>query len=328
MIKHFTLAVLRAVAVTLCLASAMAQAGSIEIVPGGDDAMIAMLKSHSDTFANAYLRMFQRERLSLSGRPLNKIKAAMHTSVIARMEYTYERNGKTFTRTYYGRSGPAMKVVYERATFPTPASNGASASSTGGETSGSDSGSRRYIATPEDIARDAEERIYYPRDPSFVRAPNLSPEGSMVEATEVKTADGRVVSHASDAELKIFRKIEADIASGEVSKGGKLLGYVSKAVCDSCERASAAFAEEFDIDGTIYQLVEPASGISELDPLLAKSNASSIKLKSIRKAFADRHFSAAGVSAPIEDYWMEVDRLGAIELEESGSIRTGAPCGE
>ncbi|HEY4293820.1 hypothetical protein [Luteibacter sp.] len=327
MSKHFTFTALRAATLTLCLASATVHAGTIDVLPGSGDAIVAMLKGHSDTFANAYLKMIKKEGLSPTGRSLNKLRGAMHTSVIARMEYTYEKNGTTHTRTYYGRSGPAMRVIYDRSTFPGSSTGSAPGSSTG-ETSGSDSGSRPYEITPDDLARDAEEQIYYPSDPSSVRAPNLPPEGSAVEATEVRTADGRLVSHAADGELKIFRKIEADILKGDVTKGGKLLGYASKALCDSCERASAALADEFDIDGQIFQLVEPVNGVTSTDVLLAESNTSSLKLKSMRKAFADTHFGSTGVSAPIEEYGLGVDRIAAIESEESGEALVGAACGE
>ncbi|HVI54723.1 MAG TPA: hypothetical protein VM621_06690 [Luteibacter sp.] len=321
MTNRTTLNVLRLGALAWSLSASMAHAGKIAIAPAAGEGIVAMLNGESTLFANAYRTMLAKEGIATTGNSTawNRVRFATHSPTVARMEYTFVRNGRQFTRIYHARSGPAMEVVLSRIDFTAPG-NGSRSGSSGTESEGS----RPYKITEEDIAKDFAERKYYPIDTEFnVRAPNLPPQDSVLESL--------ATNNGGDAELKIFRQIENDIATKTVSRGGRLVGYVSKAVCQSCSAASVALAESFGIEGHIYQLVEAATGVPlPRDPKLLASGESSAELKSLRKAYAASHFKRDTVTDPGETSWAGTEALEHIDRIEAEEARTAlaAPCGD
>lgn len=324
MIHRNVLFSLRLSVLVLGLSASLAYAGKIETVGqfASGDTVVAMLDGESIFFADAYRAKILDAHLDKVGNSgtWGRVRTTTHSPTVARMEYVYTKDGRTLRRVYHARSGPAMEVVLSRYNFSP------STDTSAGESSATESeGSRPYEISDEDIAKDLEERVYYPADTPFnVRVPNLPlREDSVIQSRLVGGKD----SHKADAELKIFRQIEADIDDGIVTRGGTLTGYVSKAMCESCGPASEDLAEHFDINGTIQQLVERVDGRTALDPALEASHVSSEKLKRSRKEYASKHFRRNGVTAPGEPSWIGEDSIKAIEAEESGS-RLVEPCGD
>jgi hypothetical protein len=320
MMNRIALSCLRLGALALGLLASPAHAGTIAIKPAAGDGTVAMLNGESILFANAYRAKIAKEGLATGGNSSawNRIKLATHSPTVSRMEYTFTTNGRQYTRIYHARSGPAMEVVLSRVDLSAPGESSKSGSS------GTESeGSRPYNITEEDIAKDFAERRYYPVDTTFnVRVPNLPTENSEIEAI--------VANHGGDAELKIFRQIENEIATRTVPRGGRLVGYVSKAVCGSCRAASVSLAKQFDIEGTIYQLVEPEVGAPpSRDPLIRESNEASTRLKGLRKDYATTHFKRNAVTAPGEASWTgteAIEQVERIETEEARAV-LAEPCG-
>jgi hypothetical protein len=293
------------------LFASFAHAGVIDIKPTAGDPVVAMLDDESRLFADAYRRLIAGKGLGEGGNAnaWGRIRQAMHSPTVARMEYTFTREGRTLTRVYHARSGPAMDVVLSRIDLSAPGTG-----SSGGSSGNESGGSRPYEITEEDIAKDFAERVYYPADTALnVRVPNLSAEKSEVYPEMVEG-----VTHEADAELKIFRQIEKDVTDKAIATGGRLVGYVSKAVCTSCSVASKGLADRFSIDGTIYQLVESDTGAPPArDELLRESNKASSELKASRKAYAKEHFRRKAVTPPERRAWLESEVLEGINVEEA-----------
>ena len=213
----------------------------------------------------------------------------------------------------------ARKKVIGADGKPAPATSGTSGAS------GTESeGSRPYTITEEDIAKDFAERKYYPADtPTDVRVRNLKP----LEDGIVRSSGKEAATHAADAELKIFRQIEADVAAGVVERGGTLTGFVSKAVCPSCTAAAEELAEEYGIEGTIYQLVEPTAEVAGAEEALSQSKAASGRLKSLRRTYSTAHLRRETITTPGEARWLETEAVERIEAEEAATS-LAQPCGE
>jgi hypothetical protein len=324
MMNRITFNGLRLGALALSLSASFAQAGTIDIKPGAGDAVVAMLNGESKLFANAYRALIVDRHLATHGTSSawKRIQYSTHSPTVARMEYTFVKNGRTYTRIYHARSGPAMEVVLSRFDLSAPGSGSRSGSS---GTSGTESeGSKPYEITEEDIAKDFAERKYYPIDTELnVRVPNLRADKSVIQPT--------IKIHDADAELKIFRQIESDVVTRTVTRGGKLVGYVSKAICQSCGPAAEDLAEEFDISGTIHQLVEPeVGGAPARDSLLRESNEASTELKALRKSFSVSQFKRGTVTAPGETSWAGTEAIERIERIEAEEARTALAeaCGD
>jgi hypothetical protein len=310
---------LRLGALTLALSASLAHAGKIETVGqfASGKNVVAMMESESILFAEAYRAKIVEAGLVSGGKSSvwNSVQSAVHGSTLARMEYVYTKGGRQFTRVYHARSGPAMEVVLNRHSFAPPGDTTGSGSGASGS-----EGSRPYEITDDDIATDFRERVYYPADTEFnVRVPNLLPTNSVIKARPV----GGKNIHTADAELKIFRQIEADINQGVVTRGGTLTGYVSKAICSSCDAASESLAEEFDINGTIRQLVEPGISGPSRDEALRASQASSAELKEFRKEYARTLFKVNVAAAPPAKSWIDLDSVVRMETEEAGADLAG-----
>lgn len=312
--NRITLHAFRLGVLSLGFSASLAHAGKIAIRPASGDAVVAMLNGESVMFADAYRKMLFEKKLTTTGNSAawRKIQLSTHSPTVARMEYTYTKGGRQYTRIYHARSGPAMEVVLSRVDLNAPGGSSRSGSS------GTESeGSKTYIITDEDIAKDFAERKYYPIDTELnVRVPNLPTKNSEIEAI--------LANHGADAELKVFRQIENDIATRTVPRGGRLVGYVSKAVCGSCRAASTSLAEHFDINGTINQLVEPELGAPPARGLVLDSNRASSELKVLRKAYASQHFKRDTVTDPGQGTWADAEAVARIEAEEARTTLAGA----
>ncbi|WP_146171488.1 hypothetical protein [Luteibacter sp. OK325] len=306
----------------------MAHAGKIEIeVSPGGPGIEGTLFSDSKLFADAFRTIIVEKKLAAGGNSgrWGKLRSDVHSATVSRMTYSYSRNGRTFTRTYHARSGPAMEVVLARNKLIGVDGNAVSGTSGTSGTSGSESeGSRPYSMSEEDIAKDFSERKYYPADtPTDIRVRNLAP----VDDGIVRSSGKEAAIHSADAELKIFRQIEKDVAEGAVEAGGTLTGYVSKAVCPSCTAAAENLAEEYGIDGTIHQLVEPGAEVGLADDTLLQSKEASTQLKLARKDYARTNLQRNAVTAPEEGGWLETKAVQSIEAEEAARS-LAQPCGE
>jgi hypothetical protein len=306
-------------ALTLALSASLAHAGKIETVGqfASGKNVVAMLESEAIMFADAYRAKIVEEGFATGGNSgvWNSMQSTVHGSTLARMEYVYTKGDQQFTRVYHARSGPAMEVVLSRHSFAPP-----------GDTTGSDSGasgsegSKPYEITDDDIAKDFRERVYYPADTEFnVRVPNLPSTDSVIQSRPI----GGKNIHTADAELKIFRQIEVDINQGVVTRGGTLTGYVSKAICDSCEAASESLAEHFDINGTIQQMVEQVTSEPSRDEAIRASQVSSAELKKFRKEYARSFFKINIASANPTPSWIHLDSVARMEAEEAGANPVG-----
>lgn len=311
--RRISLRCLRLTVLALGMSLSTAYAAHIDIKPGLGDNVVAMLDSESILFTDAYRAAITEKGLTFNNKGRGTLTRSTQGTTVARMEYVYTKEGREYSRYYYARSGPAMGVVFERIEHQPPGSGSGTGTGTEGETGTSN----EYTITEDHIKLDETEATFYPKDTAArVRAPNLTEMNGGVVAN--------VGKNAGDAELKIFRKIESDIATKVVPRGGRLVGYVSKAVCPSCEAASRFMAERYDIDGNIYQLLEGGSEPS-VDPVLAESHKSSKKLTDRRRAYVKNHLTNKFV--PLDNAARiapdPVERLEAEETREAAA----KPCG-
>lgn len=308
MITLFASRAIRLTALAFALSASTAFAGKIKIDTAHGDAVAAMLNSDSKVFVDAFRMAIPEKGIKgpFTGKAKVHLFKATKQATVARMEYVYTEAGRLRSRTYYARSGPAMDVTFRRMTKRN-FDDGSTEESSG-----------RYVITDDDIALDIAEGGFYPADTSLrARAPNLP-----------GVADGVVANdplHAGDAELKIFRKLETDIAARAVPKGGRLVGYVSKSVCPSCKAASEKLAAAYDIDGNIFQLLEPGS-----EPATNAIESESTRLSGVLRRRRDDYLKRNVISefVPLDRTSQKIpDALERIEAEEAR--RTVAlPCGD
>ncbi|HXP00304.1 MAG TPA: hypothetical protein VN813_07365 [Luteibacter sp.] len=263
----------------LTLAPMGAVAGTITIETGEGN-VSALLQRDAFAFTDAVSQaLFDATSAAPTTQVYVTLRSKVQGATIARIEYTFEKNGKTITRVYHGHSGHSLQTMIEKA-LKRPGGGGS-----GSESATSDSSGGSDIAEADDIARDASEGRFYPPDTEFdIRAPKLPSESSALESIDI---GGRDI-HAWDAELKTLRRIEADIERNIVPRGGRITGYVSKTVCESCRHAIEQFAKLADADGTVYELIEPSPVPRAADgrTLLQRSQASSAELLNLRKTYA------------------------------------------
>lgn len=295
-------------ALAFALSASAAFAGEIKIDTAHGGAVAAMLNSDSKVFVDAFRMALPEKGIKgpFTGKAKIHLFKATKQATVARMEYAYTEAGRLYSRTYYARSGPAMDVTFRRM---------AKRNFDSGST---DESSGRYVISDDDIALDIAESKFYPADtPLRARAPNLPSVPNGVVANDPV--------HAGDAELKIFRKLEADIAAQAVPRGGRLVGYVSKSVCPSCKAASEKLAAAYDIDGNIFQLLEPGS-----EPATNAIERESTRLSGVLRRRRDAYLNRNVISefSPLDRTSQRVpNALERIEAEEAR--RTIAlPCGD
>lgn len=295
----------------------MACAGVIDIEKGEGPFVVDLLDAEGRLHVDAMQAMLLRDRPTMvkqgTRRFFKNISGRIHGATLARIDYSYEKNGSTHVRSYHARSGRSMAVIADLA-YAKSNQGGSSATESGDtDTPSVDSG------VADDVARDAGEAIFYPADtPTNVRVAALPDTASPIESVDI--GDGK--SHATDAEIKIARRIDADIQQGVVPRNGKLTGYVSKTVCESCRNALGELAMRHDIDGTVYHLIEPGpagqGGARGRDPvpddgtLLGRSQRSSLELKSRRSVYANRTLGK-GVHRDPASSWRDVRSIERAE---------------
>lgn len=295
-------------AVALTLSSWTACAGNIAIQIGEGNAP-ALLMQDANAFTDAMGRALSEKT---STAPTRKVFAVLRSKVqgatLARIEYTYEKNGVMQTRVYHGHSGHSLQTIIERA------SSMGGGVSTGSESTSPDSSVESDVSDEDDIGRDAAEAKYYPTDTdTSIRAPKLREDTSMLEASVV---DDR--NHSWDAELKTLRKIEADIQNEVVPAGGRVTGYVSKSVCESCREVIDTFARVYNAEGTIYELVEPGADrvVDDASTTIARSRRASAELLDSRKAYAKANLSREAYQRPRRTMSLALNPIEKFETEE------------
>lgn len=320
-----TLHALRARALfAACLYAApwLAFAGTIDIDKAEGAFVVGLLNKEGQLHVDAMQAMLAKEYPALvsNGKAVffKAVRGSMHGATLARIEYSYEHNGITYKRTYHSRSGRSMAVIAKVAERKANSGTSSATESGGTDTGGTDSGITDVAQVTDDAVRDALEEKYYPKDTeTSVRVAALPDNESSIEATIID--DGK--SHGTDAEVKIVRRIDADIEKGVVKPGGTITGYVSKTVCESCRNAFGVLASRRDVSGTVYHLIEPparVAGSSEPAPppdantAVGRSQLASMELKNRRRDYAK---TAIGKNkrGPVGDLSNDVR---AIELAE------------
>jgi hypothetical protein len=139
-------------------------------------------------------------------RVFGSFEGGFKRATVARLEYTFEKNGVMQTVTYHAMSGTEPDEAFTRLLSninklpPTPLSPAAD-----------------QFASQDDLSRN-------------VRSISIEDDESELRATE--TADG--LNHAGDAELKGLRNLEREIVDGTVTPAGRLVVRVSQMPCQSC----------------------------------------------------------------------------------------------
>jgi hypothetical protein len=303
----------------LALAPALSWAGVIAIEPAEGNVPALLLRdamAYTDAMHAAVIDMDRdiltdgrRKALKLTQ---NKVRGA----TLARIEYAYDVEGTLTTRVYHARSGNSLKSTIQTAGQKRGGASGSETSN--GESSAADPSEVASSSTPDEIAADAAEGRFYPADTKEdVRAHKLSPDDSALDAVEIEP--GKPYAHAWDAELKALRKIEADINNENVPRGGTVTGYVSKTVCESCENAIETFARQFDVDGTIYHLIEPGK-IEATDERIRRSNNASRDLSQARRAYAEKQLARGNMRRPTIGEWSDLVSTPGLEAEEASAV--------
>lgn len=295
----------------------LASAGVIDIEKAEHKFVVSQLNSDARMYVDAMqskLLSDERDLLKTRTRRFFKdIGGRMHGATLARLKYSYEKNGSIHARTYHARSGRSMAVIAKT-------NQSGSSATESGDTDASSVADVIDDAT-RDAARDADEAIFYPPDtPDDVRVAALPAEASSIESVDI--GDGK--SHATDAEIKIARRIDADIQQGVVPGHGKLTGYVSKTVCESCRNALNELARRHDINGKIYQLIEPEPAMQgnggvkaspDLSTPLGRSQEASRQLKALRSSYANATLGKKS-STELLSNWADIH---AIERAEAST---------
>ncbi|HEY4293816.1 hypothetical protein [Luteibacter sp.] len=284
-----------------CLLSQAAWAGKIELQSGAGN-IPAILEREAQYHLDAFL-MFIADHPDIVSDVsyMDNIRARAIGMTVARFEYTYEINGRSFTKVYHARSGRSVGGTVADARY--------------GSGGTSDSGTMN-----EDILREAQETEYYPRDTPFnVRARNLTPvPGSGIVAQGPR----------SDAELKAVRAIQTNIEDGIIPRGGTLTAYVSKTPCQSCTNAIRNFAEEYNVDGTVHFMIE-GKGTVEGPGKVKRSMRANQTFFTKQKDRVKAQFRNGNVRKPTSIAWGEdSERLLATqrELELTGATSTAEAC--
>lgn len=283
----------------------LASAGIIEIEKAQGTTVVALLQGEGQMHVDAMEAMLLRNYPTMykpgTRQFFKYIGGRMHGATLAHIDYSYEMNGSTHVRSYYARSGRSMGMIADLAYAKWRRGEASATESGDTDASSADSG------VIDDVTRDAGEAIFYsPDTPAKVRVAALPDDASTIESVNI----GDDKSHATDAEIKIARRIDADIQTGVVPGQGKLTGYVSKTVCESCRNALNELAMRHDINGTVYQLIEPGparqgtatggEGLAEANTPLRLSQKASLDLKSRRSQYATKTLgrSIPGEPAP------------------------------
>lgn len=238
-----------------CLFAAVCQAstaGSVVFDTIGLDEgnAAALLEATSQHYVHAMQKLlsdkYRGEHRAIRWELLEK---QLSETRLARFEYRYLRNGRHAVRVYHAMSGDPLSVL-AKSLFegPTPATT---------PTSPLPDYDERYVDAANDadaavddvVLRDAEDEAYFAGfDTVDVRARALPLDDSVLSPFSVPGERG-----ALDAEMKILRTIEQDIAAGTIPPGGSLQGFVSSMACASCRSGMHSLAEAHGLDVRVSQ---------------------------------------------------------------------------
>jgi hypothetical protein len=333
MTRHFPHARHFILAACLAITPWLAFAGTIEIEKAEGSTVVDLLDTEGRLHVDAMQAMLTSQRSQLLGNGptsfFKSVRGSMHGATIARVEYSYEKDGVPYIRTYHARSGRSMAVIANLAERKIKAGGSSATESGGTDTAGTDQGLSDVAQDLRDVAsdvqRDVNEHLFYPPDtPTDVRVAAVPDGKTDIEAVDI--GDGK--SHATDAEVKIVRRIDADIEDGIVPRGGRITGYVSKTVCESCRNAFDILGTSRDIDGTVYQLTEPTPNppgsrqrYATPDETTAKgrSQSASMELKSRRSAYANTTL-VKGKRIDPRAQWSDVSVIERAEAASTGEL--------
>jgi hypothetical protein len=220
----------------LSTVSAFARPVSLYTVDGtGPDGTVnariyASFEAHAHAAARWYRQALDGARVNTAG--FTPFRRRMETATFVSFTYYYHRDGVEHSRVYHAMSGR------------------------------SDFNGEMYVPRGQSRAQTVRAALPYPA--FFTYAPgevvtwDIEPLPDS-PVTHSPVGDGRHPdARRRDAELKIARKIELDIANGTVASGGALYGFSSQVPCLSCHGALQALSDGHDIDVTVTYL-EPRS---------------------------------------------------------------------
>lgn len=282
-------------ALTLAVAPWNTSAGTITIDMAEGNAVSQLAaegRSHVDAMRSMLATDYPGMAATANRNTISYIRREIVGATVARIEYTYEKDGKIYRVVYHARSGRSMKTIADVGLSKKEKGSGSSASDT------NDTDASTGNTSIEELpGQEAKETIFYTNDaPEDIRATSLPDVEGGIEETNF----GDVASHANDAELKILRRMDVDIREGAVSAGGTVDGFVSKTVCASCKAAFNELASRHDINGSIHQMIEPKTmkvgkRVVTIEPVgdepIANSRRASIQLRSSRNAYTNEQIT-------------------------------------
>jgi len=215
-------------AVVMALSSLSAEARPVRtfVVEAGDTDGTVQARVWASFIAHAYpaARWY---RHALQGSTVNtqqfsRFRQRFETATFVSFTYYYHRGGLEYQRVYHAMSG---RSDFQRDAFIP---------------------NRGVDALPYGafMTYTPEEAIAWDDDALF---------GSDVTHSPVPR-DRHPDARRRDAELKIARKIELDIATDTVTPGGVLYGYSSQLPCPSCDAALEALSDSQSIDVSVTYL--------------------------------------------------------------------------
>ncbi|MGN6481548.1 hypothetical protein [Luteibacter sp.] len=282
-----------------------AQAQTINIAVGSGLANVATVYRESTVMAEAYRKYVQENGTKLSGKEARALRGKLRGATVAHIRYQPPGNRPEIL--VHARSGRSIEGTIEQLTG---AGGGSGSSTEAGET-----------VSPTEQARDVGEARYYPADtPTSIRAVNLERKAGWV-VQPYPGEDGRVI-HGGDAELKALRNLESRLAGNPALQGGRLTGYVSKTVCESCTRAFADFAETYGVSGNVYHLDETTVNGVAVSPGQQWSGT----LRRMRTANVDTVLSDEVLEAGSMDWWSTPFEAARVAAAEAGVLAIPAAC--
>lgn len=173
---------------------------------------------HATAAATWYMDTLHGARVPYA--TFNEFARRMVSNAYASFEYTYTEEGRERTRVYYASSGLDEPHL----------------------------GLRDWRN-----ARPYEE--FLPKSGIEVHAKAMHGEPSVFTPSPRSGEDtaGRN-PHMNDAELKAVRTLSRDIDAGRVAPMGKLVGFITMPMCDSCEKIIKDFSDQYGVDVSVNYL--------------------------------------------------------------------------
>jgi len=173
---------------------------------------------HATAAATWYMDTLRGARVPYA--TFNEFARRMVSNAYASFEYTYVEDGRERTRIYYASSGLDEPHL----------------------------GLRDW--------RDARPYAeFLPQSGIEVHALARHGESSPFTPSPVGEAgDGGRNPHMNDAELKAIRTLSREIDAGRVAPMGKLVGFITMPMCDSCEQVVKDFSNQYGVDVSVNYL--------------------------------------------------------------------------